>query len=177
MELISAYQERYDLRLLLFLVPFALFFYVFGDFLLGLFAGSFIFTYFVLALVLLNRFLLELLKVPYFLLRGWDYRVNLWSLNPEICTREQVRFFDVLIIELVPFLALQVCYLGLYGLFSQGLGSGYLGNVWLGVLMINWIILYRNVCYVLHGLRYRNRGVYVYKPRELRVYAQRLNSK
>lgn len=173
MELVSAYRERYDLRLLLFLAPFGLYFYVFSDFLLGLFAGSFIFTYFVLALVLVNRYLLELLKVPYFRIRHWEYFVKLRSLNPEIATREQVRFLDVVTIELMPFVALQVFYVGLYGLLIQVLGSNYLSNVCLGVLMINWIILYRNACYVLHGLRYRNRGVYTYKRRELWVYAQK----
>lgn len=170
MRLVSIFQEKYDLKLLMFLVPFGIYFYLFREFLYNLFAGSFIFTYFVLLLVLMNRYLLEFLKLPKINRMKWGYISVFKTFRPNIAPIDEMRFGDVMWLECVPFIALQCIYFTLFIISRYGLDITYMTNSFIAVMILNAILLYKNIIYITHVLRYRKEGLFCYTKDTIRVY-------
>lgn len=170
MKLVSIFQEKYDLKLLFFLLPFGIYFYIFRDFLYDLFAGSFIFTYFVLLLVLGNRYFLELLKLPKIKDKEWHYICVLKTLKPNITPTNQLRFRDVLWMESMPFIVLQCIYFMLFIISKYGFETTYFTNSFVGVLLLNHLLLYKNIFYIGHVIRYHKEGLFFYTKNTIQVY-------
>lgn len=170
MRLVSIFQEKYDLKLLMFLLPFGIYFYLFRGFLHDLFAGSFIFTYFVLLLVLMNRYLLEFLKLPKINRMKWHYISVLKTFRPNIAPTNELKFWDVIWFECVPFIVLQFIYFTLFIISRYGLGITYMTNSFIAVMILNAILLYKNMIYVTHVFRYRKEGLFCYTKDTIRIY-------
>ena len=169
-KLISIYQLKYDMKMIIFLLPFVLYCFIFNHFLTELVVGSFIFTYIALFLVFVNRYFMEIVKLPYIHLMKWNYECRLISLKPNIVPMNLLKLRHVLTLEIAPILCVEAIYMIIYFVSKNTLTIPYLTNLILAIIILNMLLIYKNVRYLFHILLYRENYTYGYTIDFLFIY-------
>lgn len=169
MKLLREYRAEVAPLFWLFGVVFIIYLFIFGKFMLELFAGAFVFLYWTFMFAILLRHVREILMYFSGLIMKLKPTIKLKTLDPQCLPTRDINFVELFIFEATPIILIMVINIVVIIVSYSFYPEWYFTPVTLGTFLINFNVFYRNYTRIYIALLYKE-DMFRYTPNTLKIF-------